>query len=158
MSEPIAVHEQPLPAVWATPPSPTPQDLAGTLLDLVVETDGRVTLPPWLARALQLAPGELLALAPGPVSLGLALYREFLADDWSSVPDPIRRQSLQEFLSRPLVAVEEGGVLAIPPELFPLRPGDRVCLQVLSRDLTHELFLFREEAILPETAVRETAD
>jgi hypothetical protein len=113
--------------------------------DVQVSEAGLLTLSAPLTAALDLEPGDLLALDPGPVSLHLKSYRDFLADNWEAVSTPNRNLYLVEFLGRPVAAVEPGGRITIPPEVFPLFPGDRMVLQVTSRGLGHELYLFRDE-------------
>lgn len=115
-------------------------------LELTVGSDGRLSIPSPVAMELGLEPGVLLSLQPVGGSLRLASYREFLADSLDAVTGPTRWHFLTEFLSRPLVAVEPGGRIAIPPEVFPLRSGDRVVLQSFNRGLVHELYLIREDA------------
>lgn len=78
-------------------------------------SDGRLSIPSPVAMELGLEPGVLLSLQPVGGSLRLASYRELLADSLDAVTGPTRWHFLTEFLSRPLVAVETGGRIAIPP-------------------------------------------
>ena len=47
-------------------------------------------------------------------------------------------------MGRPLTAMSTIGRLPIPPEVWPLVPGDRLTLQIERRGLVHEIFLFRD--------------
>jgi hypothetical protein len=76
--------------------------------------------------------------------LHLHLYREFLSEDWETVAPEIRARFLQDFLRRPLVAIEEAGALRLPPEIFPIGEGNRVTRQVVSQGLARVLYLYPE--------------
>ncbi len=108
--------------------------------ELVVETPGRVTLPPEVRAALGLEPGDLFAIERNPVSLRLDSFRELEAD-WraSSLPDQWR----EEISRRPQTALEGDGLLPIPSDLLPLPAGDRLVLEVVTKGLSHELYLYR---------------
>lgn len=111
--------------------------------DLTVAEAGALTLPHALSGRLGLAPGDLLSVEPGPVSLRLEIYRELLAADWEGLSSESAWRCVEEFLGRPLTAVLAGGRLPIPADLLPLARGDRVVLQVVGRGLFHDLFVFR---------------
>jgi hypothetical protein len=110
--------------------------------ELVVESPGRVTLPPEVRAALGLEPGDLFTIERNPLSLRLESYREMLAD-WgaSSLPD---RWS-NEFFQRPQTTLEGDGALPIASGFLPLAEGDRLILEVVTKGLSHELFLYRAE-------------
>ena len=110
--------------------------------ELVVEFPGRVTLPPEVRAALGLEPGDLFSIERNTLSLRLDSYRELLAD-WgtSSLPDRWRK----EFFQRPQTTLEGNGVLPIPSDLLPLAEGDRLVLEVVTKGLSHELYLYRAE-------------
>ena len=110
--------------------------------ELVVEVPGRVTLPPEVRAALGLEPGDLFAIERNPVSLRLDSFRELEAD-WqaSSLPDHWR----EEISRRPQTALERDGSLTLPPDLLSLAEGDRLVLEVVTKGLSHELFLYAVE-------------
>lgn len=110
--------------------------------ELVVEVPGRVTLPPEVRAALGLESGDLFAIERNPVSLRLDSFRELEAD-WraSSLPDQWR----EEFSQRPQTALEGDGALPIPSDLLPLPEGGRLVLEVVTKGLSHELYLYRAE-------------
>ena len=110
--------------------------------ELVVEIPGRVTLPPEVRAALGLEPGDLFTIERNPLSLRLDSYREMLAD-WgaSSLPDCWS----EEFFQRPRTILEGDGALPIASDLLPLAEGDRLILEVVTKGLSHELFLYRAE-------------
>jgi bifunctional DNA-binding transcriptional regulator/antitoxin component of YhaV-PrlF toxin-antitoxin module len=130
------------------PPSarePNPLGLAGQY-PLVVAVTGRVVLPHEVRIAMGLEPGDLLSMVRNPVSLRLDSYRAFLADDWDAVPPPNRWRYVEEFLRRPLTALEPDGALELlqeEPPLLSLNAGDQVMLEVVHRGLSHELFLYQ---------------
>jgi hypothetical protein len=109
--------------------------------ELVVEIPGRVTLPPEVRAALGLELGDLFTIERNTLSLRLDSYRELLADWGASLPDCWR----EEFFQRPQTTLEEDGVLPIPSDLLPLSEGDRLVLEVVTKGLSHELYLYRAE-------------
>ena len=114
--------------------------------ELVVETAGGCwVLPREVRTALNLQPGDLFSLAKNPLSLRLDSYREFLADNWEAVSPPNRWRYIEEFLRRPLTALEPDGAVKVPAQLLSLSSGDRIILEVVTRGLAHELFLYRLE-------------
>ena len=110
--------------------------------ELVVEVPDRVTLPPEVRAALGLEPGDRFSIERNPVSLRLDSFRELEAD-WraSSLPDHWR----EEFSQRPQTALDGDGSLPIPSDLLPLPEGDRLVLEVVTKGLSHELYLYRVE-------------
>lgn len=112
-------------------------------VEIIAGPRGAILLPLEVREALGLKPGELLSIVRQPLSLRLEIYREFLADSWDAVSLLNRWRYLEEFLSRPLAAMDGEGGLLLPPRLFPLRAGERVILEIVRRGLCHELFLYR---------------
>lgn len=110
--------------------------------EVMVEAPGRLPLPDEVREAMGLKPGDLFSLKRVPISLRLESYREFLSDDWNAVDPENRWRYFQEFLRRPLTAVEPGGAVKIPPELCPLEPGERFILEVVRRGMCHPLYLY----------------
>ncbi len=110
--------------------------------ELVVEVPGRVTLPPEVRAVLSLEPGALFAIERNPLSLRLDSFRELEAD-WraSSLPDHWR----EEFSQRPQTALEGDGSLPIPSDLLPLPEGEKLVLDVVTKGLSHELYLYPVE-------------
>ena len=110
--------------------------------ELVVELPCRVTLPPEVRAALGLEPGDRFAIERNPVSLRLDSFRELEAD-WraSSLPDHWR----EEFSQRPQTALEGDGSLPISSDCLPLPEGGRLVLEVVTKGLSHELYLYRVE-------------
>jgi hypothetical protein len=123
-------------------------DLLGQsgIFELRVEAAGVLRLSVEVIQAAGVIPGDLLSLEPSPFSLCLEIYHELLAGNWHSVAPENRWWYLAEFLSRPLTAIERGGRLPIPLEVFPLREGDKVCLQVMTHAFTHRMFLVMDES------------
>lgn len=108
--------------------------------ELVVEIPGRVSLPPEVRAALGLEPGDRFSIERNPMSLRLDSFRELEAD-WraSSLPDHWR----EEISQRPQTALEGNGALPIPSDLLPLPEGGRLVLEVVTKGLSHELYLYR---------------
>ena len=111
----------------------------------VVETAGCLVLPLEVRTALNLQPGDLFSLAKNPLSLRLDSYREFLTDNWEAVSPPNRWRYIEEFLRQPLTALEPDGAVKVPAQLLSLSAGDRIILEVVTRALSHKLFLYRLE-------------
>jgi hypothetical protein len=111
---------------------------------LTLESRGRVPLPLGVLTALRLLPGDLLSVRPAPLSLRLDLYAEFLTDNWDAVSPVNRWRYVEDFLRRPLVAVEKDGTLEISPDLMILHPGESVILEVVGEGLFHTLYLRRK--------------
>jgi hypothetical protein len=113
--------------------------------ELIVETPGRVALPLEVRAELGLKPGDLFSIVTHPVSLRLESYRELLAD-CLEVSLPNRGFYSQGFFRRPWVVLEADGAFTIPGEVgFPFSTGDRLVLDVVTRGLSHELYLYRVE-------------
>ena len=110
--------------------------------ELVVESPGRVTLPPEVRTALGLKPGDLFTIERNTLSLRLESYREMLAD-WGANSLPDRWSN--EFFQRPQTTLEGDGALPIASGFLPLAEGDRLILEVVTKGLSHELFLYRAE-------------
>ena len=97
---------------------------------LAMESEGCLTLPAEACDAVGLQPGDILAIEVHSVSFSLEIYRELLAVGWDCVAPSARWGFVARFLSRPLTALERGGRVRIPPEVFPLRPGAELALAV----------------------------
>lgn len=110
--------------------------------ELVIEVPGRVPLPPEVRAALDLRAGDRFSIERNPGSLRLDSFRELEAD-WpaNSLPDPWR----EEFSQRPHTALEGDGTLPIPSDLLLLPEGDRLVLEVVTKGLSHEVYLYRLE-------------
>ena len=113
--------------------------------ELTVETAGALLLPVEIVGKLGIVPGDLLSLEAGPRAayVCLTIYNELLADDWNALSADNRWGYLKDFLSRPLTSLDSRGALSIPEEVFPLVPGDKVGLHVMSLGLVHNLFAFK---------------
>ena len=114
-------------------------------LDLIVRREGILPLPERVAVALRLEPGEMVSMERWPGVLYLETMTAFL-DALEDAPAPETHWSefVRVFLARPLATVDGNGLdLPIPWALFPLRPGDRVVLQVLYRGPFPELYVYR---------------
>lgn len=97
---------------------------------LTVEQEGVLALPAAVCEAVGLQPGDILAIKVGYISFSLEIYRELLAAGWDCVGPSARWGFVTRFLSRPLTAVEVGGRVWIPAEVFPLAVGAEVDLFV----------------------------
>ncbi len=108
--------------------------------ELVVIAAGRISLPAAVSAALSLEPGDVFAITKNDLSLRLDSERE-LRTDWAegSLPEFWHR----EFLHRPRTVVEADGSLAIPSDLLSLPEGVRLVLEVVTRGLSHEVYLYR---------------
>lgn len=101
---------------------------------LTVEQEGFLTLPADICEALRLQPVDLLAIQVSSFpafSFSVEIYRELLAADWDCVAPNARWGFVARFLSRPLTAVEGGGRVWVPLEVFPLAAGEEVDLTVI---------------------------
>lgn len=87
---------------------------------LTVESEGILTLPAAVFEAVGLQPGDILAIKAHSMSFSLEIYRELLEADWTCVASEARWGFVERFVSRPLTAVEPGGRIDIPAEVFPL--------------------------------------
>jgi hypothetical protein len=110
--------------------------------ELIVVSAGQLGLPQEVCASLHLEPGDLFSLVKHPISLQLESYSEFLAENWAAFSRPTRWLYAEEFLRRPLTALEANGAISIPDELLPLGLGDRLVLEVVTRGLSHDLFLY----------------
>jgi len=110
--------------------------------DIPAPSPSSASVPQEALELLALAPGDLLSLDPEGSCLHLEIYRELLGFDWRVVSPEIRWQLLSECLSRPLIAVEPGGRLALPPDLLPLREGEAAVLHVLAEGSHPRLLMF----------------
>ena len=115
----------------------------GEQVEIIAGPGGEILLPGRVMESLGLMPGELFSVSRQPLSLRLETYGEFLADNWDAVSPRNRWRYLEEFLSRPLVALREGGSLDLPPGLLPIQQGERLILEIVRRGLCHEIFLYR---------------
>lgn len=111
------------------------------VFDVPVRAGAVLELPREAVELAALLPGDLLSLEPEGSCLRLEIYREFLEFDWSVVSPEMRWQFLSELLSRPLTAVEPGGLLVLPPDLLPLRQGEAAVLHIQAEGHPR-LFLF----------------
>lgn len=110
---------------------------------LEVAAPGEIVLPATLARRLGLAPGELLALVPRPLSLQLERLGDLLAYV-RGLPAVEAWPAVEAFLRHPLTTLTQAGILFVPQEVAGFQPGDRVLLQVLWRGPSPETYLARE--------------
>ena len=110
---------------------------------LTVERQGVLTLPADVREAARLRPGDVLALEAGEEWLTLEVYRELLDGALEFMGDSILRGFAIEFLGRPLTALEPGGHVLIPEEVFPLPAGSELSLYVDRRARSHLLEVFR---------------
>ena len=106
-----------------------PHPLRSGLFKIPIETEGRLPLLPELLQTLGLEPGDMVGLKPFQDFLRISFYREILTYRWEFAPQA-RWTFTKEFLSLPLTVLEEGGVIAIAPDLLLLRPGDQAHLSV----------------------------
>lgn len=82
-----------------------------------VETEGRIFLPPFVQKVLDLQPDDLLSVRPNTVSVRMDPYRDLLVDLQQSVrPGSAGWRYLSQVLQHPLTSVELGGSLEIPPD------------------------------------------
>ena len=120
--------------------------------ELTIRTEGILPLPERVTAALRLELGEIVSMERWPCVLYLETFSSFLdALGEAMAPEAQWKETVTVFLSRTLAVVEGNGLeLPIPSALFPLRPGDRVVLQVLGRGQFPELYLYPADL----TAVR----
>jgi AbrB family looped-hinge helix DNA binding protein len=109
---------------------------------LTVERQGVITLPAEVREAAGLRPGDILAIKPGEAFFDLEIYRELLGA-WECMGHSILMGFAIELLSHPLTALEPGGHVRIPEEVFPLPAGSELSLTYDSRGTSHSLQLFR---------------
>lgn len=101
--------------------------------EIAIETEGRLALPPDLAEALGLEPGDIVCLEPhGSLMkyVQIRFYRQILTFPLDALSLSIRWSFILELQRLPLTALDERGGLWIPPDILPLRPGDRPVLVV----------------------------
>ncbi len=108
--------------------------------ELEVKVAGRISLPAAVTAALSLEPGDAFAITKNDLSLRLDSERE-LGADWAEGSLPERWW--REFLCRRRTVVEADGSLAIPSDLLSLPEGVRLVLEVVTRGLSHEVYLYR---------------
>lgn len=110
-----------------------PPNLRNGRFEILIETEGRLALPPELVRSLGLEPGDIVCLDPLE-ALGryvkIRFYRQILTFPLDAISLSIRWSFIVEMLRLPLTALEQEGALWIPPEVLRLRPGDRLVLSV----------------------------
>ena len=109
---------------------------------LTVEQEGILALPADVCEVVGLQPGDILAIKVDYISFSLEIYRELLAAGWDCVGPSARWGFVTRFLSRPLTAVEAGGRVWIPAEVFPLHRGAEVDLVVYDKGDIHLLQAF----------------
>ena len=109
---------------------------------LTVEREGVITLPGEVCEAAGLRPGDILAVKAEEESFALEVYRELL-EAWEYMGQSILWGFVAELLSHPLTALEPGGQVRIPGEVFPLPAGSELSLHVDRRVASHLLRLFR---------------
>lgn len=108
---------------------------------LTVEQEGFLTLPADVCDAVGLQHGDILAIKVDTISFSLEIYRELLTAGWDCVGPSARWGFVARFLSRPLTAVEAGGRVWIPAEVFPLHRGEVELVVYLKGDC-HVLQIF----------------
>lgn len=110
-----------------------PHGVRGGRFEIAIETEGRVALPPELVEALGLEPGDIVCLEPHE-ALGkyvqIRFYRQILTFPLDALSLSIRWSFILELQRLPLTALDEEGALWIPPDILPLRLGDRPVLRV----------------------------
>lgn len=106
-----------------------PHPVRSGLFKIPIETDGRLPLLPELLQTLGLEPGDMVGLKSFQDFLTIRFYREILTYRWEFAPQA-RWTFTKEFLSLPLTVIEEEGMIAIAPDLLPLRLGDCAHLKV----------------------------
>lgn len=109
---------------------------------LTVEREGVVTLPAEVCEAVGLWPGDILAVKVQEPFLDLEVYRELL-EARESMGENLLRGFVEELLRWPLTALEPGGHVRIPAEVFPLPAGSELSLSVEKQTASHLLWLFR---------------
>jgi hypothetical protein len=113
-------------------------------LEVEVEAEARVHLPPVVQEILDLQPGDLFSIRRNAISVRLDPYRDLLEDLQRSVREADRWRYLGQFLQRPLTSIGADGGVEIPPDLLELAPGDRVVLEVSMEGLRHALYIYRD--------------
>lgn len=111
---------------------------------LAVERPGELALPAEVCEAAGLRPGDVLAVEPRDTCFILEVYRELLDGAWEHMDRGALLGFATRFLSRPLTAVEPGGLVRIPEEAFPLPEGSAVSLYVDAHGRRHTLQVFVE--------------
>jgi hypothetical protein len=106
---------------------------------LRIEQEGVLTLP----AEVRLRPGDILALKVQEPFLDLEIYRELLEGAGESMGRNILLGFVIELLSRPLTALEPGGHVRIPAEVFPLPAGSELSLILDPRGPSRSLSLYR---------------
>lgn len=102
--------------------------------ELVVAEPGLLPLSETLRAALRLEPGEPVWVELGPGSLSLVPLRAFIeALDLALPIAQLWERIVQRFVTGTLTLLEERG-LPIPENLFTLRSGEGVDLQLLHRE------------------------
>ena len=109
---------------------------------LTIEREGVVTLPAEVREAARLRPGDILAVQVQEPFLDLEVYRELL-EAWESMGASILWGFVEELLRQPLTALEPGGHVRIPGEVFPLPAGSELSLTFDPRGTSHPLHLYR---------------
>jgi hypothetical protein len=109
---------------------------------LRIEQDSVLTLPAEVRNAVRLRPGDILAVKVQESFLDLEIYRELLGA-WESMGRNILLGFVLDFLSHPLTALEPGGHVRIPEEVFPLPAGSELSLTYDPRGTSHLLHLYR---------------
>lgn len=118
--------------------------------EILIETEGRLALPPELVQALDLEPGDIVCLEPEQYeALGkyvqIRFYRQILTFPLDALSLSIRWSFILELQRLPLTTLDEGGALWIPPDILPLRPGDRPVLRVSAMSETSWPDVYLEE-------------
>lgn len=107
-----------------------PPRLRSGRFEITIETEGLLPLPSELIRTLGLAPGDIVALEPGDESFRIRFYRQILTFPQEALSPEARWSFVRMFLCMSLTALDETGAIAVPPDVFPLPPGDRRILWV----------------------------
>lgn len=110
---------------------------------LTIEREGVLTLPSEVREAARLRPGDILAIEAKDDGFALEVYRELLDGALEYMGEEVLRGFVFQFLGRPLTALEPGGHLLIPEELFPLPERSELSLHVSQSGSHHRLYLFR---------------
>jgi len=96
----------------------------------MIETEGRLPLPPELIQSLGLTPGDIVAMEPVGDTVSLRFYRQILIVPEGAMPPEARWSFTRQLLRLSLTALDETGGLAISPDVLRLPAGDRKVLQV----------------------------
>ncbi len=113
---------------------------------LTIVREGVLTLPLEVREGARLRPGDILAIEAQEDGFALEVYRELLDGALEYMGANILRGFVVELLSRPLTALEPGGHVLIPGEVFPLPEGSALSLHIEGRSGGSHLLHFSRVA------------